>query len=302
MTRAAPARSPVRPRAHRLADPLPALVVAADAIAATVEQGVHGRRRVGVGEAFWQYRRYQPGDSAARIDWRRSARGDHLYVREHEWEAAQTVWLWVDRSPSMAWAGARRRPTKGDRARLIAMALVLLLARAGERVALLDRGQAPLTGLAAIDRIARLLEADAATEAAGKPAATPSLPRGEALPRHARMVVISDFLAPVSELTAVLAGFTARAIRGPLVQVLDPAEETLPYSGRIAVEGTEGEPGLLVPRIDGIRDAYARRLAAHRDALARVPGWPLITHRSDRPATLALLALVDRLGRGTGAP
>ena len=49
-------------RSLELAGTLPALMVAADRVAATVIQGVHGRRRVGQGDAFWQYRPYRDGD------------------------------------------------------------------------------------------------------------------------------------------------------------------------------------------------------------------------------------------------
>src|ERR1700675_4891702 len=84
-----------------LARRLPQLVVAAKDVAASVRHGVHGRRQAGVGEAFWQFPPFVPGESASRIDWRRSARDDRTFVREREWEAAHTIWIWIDRSPSM---------------------------------------------------------------------------------------------------------------------------------------------------------------------------------------------------------
>ena len=88
--------------AHQLADRLPDLLIEAKRIAATVSHGIHGRRRAGSGETFWQFRQLQANDDAQLIDWRRSASSDHLYVREREWEAAHTMWLWPDLSPSMA--------------------------------------------------------------------------------------------------------------------------------------------------------------------------------------------------------
>ncbi len=131
----------LRVRAERLGTPLPPLLVAAERVAATVTAGLHGRRRVGPGETFWQFRHYQSGDPVRSIDWRRSARSDSLYVCEHEWQAAQSVWLWCDGSPSMAYHAQATLPTKGERAALLCMALAVLLMRAGERVALL--GSAP---------------------------------------------------------------------------------------------------------------------------------------------------------------
>ena len=91
-----------------LAASLPRLVLEARRIAANVIHGLHGRRRAGAGESFWQYRRFVSGEPAQRVDWRRSARDDHLYVREQEWEAAHTVWLWPDRSPIDGFCVERR--------------------------------------------------------------------------------------------------------------------------------------------------------------------------------------------------
>ena len=96
----------IREEASTLAARLPSLVVAARQVAQTVLHGVHGRRRAGPGETFWQFRPFISGEPAARVDWRRSAREDHAFVREREWEAAHTIWIWFDRSPSMAFASA----------------------------------------------------------------------------------------------------------------------------------------------------------------------------------------------------
>src|SRR6266481_5640783 len=106
-----------------LAAAMPRLILEARRVAATAIHGLHGRRRAGPGENFWQYRRFISGEPAARVDWRRSARDDHLYVRELEWEAAHTVWIWPDRSPSMAFASALVEETKLERALVVAFAL-----------------------------------------------------------------------------------------------------------------------------------------------------------------------------------
>src|ERR1700740_2865140 len=88
----ASARNPQHQRgALDLARRLPNLIVAAKEVAASVMHGVHGRRRAGVGETFWQFRPFVWGESTTRIDWCRSARDDHRDVREREWEAAHTI-------------------------------------------------------------------------------------------------------------------------------------------------------------------------------------------------------------------
>src|ERR1700739_4707224 len=117
-----------------LAASMPRLILEARRVAATVIHGLHGRRRAGPGENFWQYRRFVSGEPASRVDWRRSARDDHLYVREQEWEAAHTVWIWADRSPSMVFTSQLAQESKLDRTVVIASALAEVLVQAGERV------------------------------------------------------------------------------------------------------------------------------------------------------------------------
>jgi uncharacterized protein (DUF58 family) len=274
-------------RAEAAAARLPPLIVAAERIAATVMQGVHGRRRSGHGDAFWQFRPYTTGDAAASVDWRQSAKADRLFVRETEWEAAQTVLLWRDPSPSMQWRSARDLETKADRADLLLLALASLLLRGGERVRLVQGDRRAFMGRAALPALAMAL-------LRGKAEETPDL----SVARHARLVMIGDFLQPLPEIQAALSSFAARPVRGQMLQVMDPAEETLPYAGRIRFDGLEGEAPLLVPRVETIRPLYAERLAAHRAGLAtmaRAAGWGFATHRTDHPPHAALLALWQAL-------
>src|SRR5438034_3270222 len=181
----------LRDRAEQAAAVLPPLLVAAERVAVTVAQGVHGRRRVGQGETFWQFRQYEPGDAASRIDWRESAKSQRLYVRETEWEAAQSVWLWRDASPSMEYTSTdyvadAGWPTKRNRAELILVALASLLVRGGERLTLLGSGVAPMSGGGALSRLVQLAEHENA------PAAGKGLPVFEPLPRAGQLVLIGD--------------------------------------------------------------------------------------------------------------
>ena len=280
-------------RAEQAAAALPPLLVAANRVAATVAQGVHGRRRVGQGETFWQFRQYQPGDAAQRIDWRESAKSQRLYVRETEWEAAQSVWLWRDASPSMDYASTRNLPTKRERADLLTLALAALLLRGGERVTLLGTGIAPSHGRAVLARMAQQL----AREATG------GLPTIEPLPRYGQMVLTGDLLAPLAETERLVASYTAMGLKGYLLQVLDPAEETLPFDGRVRFEGLEREDPLLISRVETIRGQYTERLARHRaglSAIARAAAWRFATHRTDKPPHTALLALYTALAESEG--
>lgn len=295
--RGIPTRTDGARRAEALAARLPPLLVAAERVAATIAQGVHGRRRSGRGDSFWQFRRFSLGDSPARIDWRRSARSGRpesagWFVRETEWEAAQTVCLWRDASPSMDWRSAQAVTTKRDRAELLLLALAALLLGGGERAALIADPLRPMSGRSGLNALAAMLDA---------PAAGPTdagLPPTVALPRHAKIVLISDFFSDIADVQALVTRLAALPATGYLLQVLDPAETLLPYQGRVRFTGLEGEPATLVPRVEAVREAYARRLQAVQDsllAMCRAAGFGFGVHRTDHPPEAALLGLYTAL-------
>ena len=212
---------------------MPRLILESRKIAATVIHGLHGRRRAGSGENFWQFRRFVSGEEARRIDWRRSARDDNLYVREREWEAAHTIWIWPDRSPSMAFASKLARESKLDRTLIIAFALAEVLVEAGERVGLPGLMR-PTGSRAVIDRMAEAIIHD--------PSERPSLPAGFAPASLSEIVVLSDLWSPIEDIRATLTQLSANGSQGHLVQIVDPAEETFPYSGRVEFTEPEGRP------------------------------------------------------------
>ncbi|MDP6687882.1 MAG: DUF58 domain-containing protein [Alphaproteobacteria bacterium] len=288
---AAPNR--IGPAAEQLAAALPALLVAAERVAATVVQGVHGRRRVGSGETFWQYRRYQGGDSASAIDWRQSAKSQKTFVRENEWEAAQSVWLWRDRSASMDYQSGAEVERKQDRADLLLLALASLLLRGGEHVGLYGQDNTATGGRATLNRLGAHLQARR-----GITPAQSGLPEAGRLPRFAQLVLFGDFLAPMDEVEAMVERFADQGARGQLVQILDPAEEDLPFLGRTEFEGPEDEGRLLIGRVESLRDGYLQRMAARRQSLrdiTRRAGWGFAAHRTDRPPQTVLLALYNAL-------
>ena len=287
--------SPLRLRAEAVAAELPPLLVAAERVASMVAQGVHGRRRVGQGETFWQFRRYQPGDSSQRIDWRQSAKSVPVYVRETEWEAAQSVWLWRDASPSMHFTGGRDRPEKAERANLLLLALASLLVRGGEYIALLGSGLPPSGGRGALNRLAALID--------DRNGVASSLPRAEPLPRYARVVMFGDFLSPPEDIRRSVEGLAGRGLRGHLVQVMDPIEEALPFDGRVHFQGMEQEGDIIIGRVEAIRPDYQALLADHREALremTRAVGWTFAVHRTDQPPQAALLPLFVAMTMSAG--
>jgi len=280
--------------AEALGARLPPLLVAADRVASTVAQGVHGRRRVGQGDSFWQFRRFVSGDPLTRIDWRQSAKSgrsppDGWFIRETEWEAAQTVCLWRDTSASMRWRSRQVSVDKRDRANLLLLSLASLLLRGGERVMMMQQDTRPIASRSGLDRLVADLQA--ANDEAGLPPDTP-------LPRHGSVVLFSDFLSPLEDIQTLIARFAAVPVTGYLMQILDPAETALPYQGRIRFRGTESDGEALIPRAESVRDAYAERLKAQQDGLARIcstAGFGFGVHRTDHAPEMALLTLYQAL-------
>ena len=282
-------------RAEALGARLPPLLVAAERVASTVAQGVHGRRRVGQGDSFWQFRHFVAGDPMSRIDWRQSAKSgrpapEGWFIRETEWEAAQTVCLWRDASASMRWRSRGAPVEKRDRAGLLLLALASLLLRGGERVTMIAPDARPISGRVGLDRLAEAL--------VGRSDDDLGLPPRVPLPRHARVVLFGDFLSPIEEIQTAVGQLSSIPVGGYMLQVLDPAEADLPYSGRIRFRGLEREGDTLIPRVEGVRDEYARRMKAQQEGLAAIcsaAGFGFAIHRTDHSPESALLGLYTAL-------
>ena len=285
----------LRQDAEALAASYPALLAEAERVAAVVSQGVHGRRRPGQGETFWQYRPYNVSDTIRQVDWRRSARGNNLYVRDNEWEAANTVYFWRDGQAGMDWTSDRGRNTKQTRASVLGMALAILLMQAGERCAVIGESERARSGKIGLERVTRTL-----AMSDGNPEQLDA-----ELPRHARIIILSDFLEGSDVWRARLARLAARPAHGILVHLVDPAEREFPYKGRmrLSLPGQTSLPPLLVGRAEKAKEAYQNKFAAHCDTLARTArrlNWPLITHQTDQNPNLALTSIYQVLSGEAG--
>src|SRR5437899_9744648 len=244
--------------ARSLAQTMPRLIVEARRIAATVIHGLHGRKRAGRGENFWQYRRFLSGEPARRVDWRRSARDEHLYVREQEWEAAHTVWLWPDRSPSMQFRSQLAEDSKLDRCLVVAFALAEILVEAGERVGVPGLMR-PTGSRNVLDKMANAVVHDVLERASLPPSFAPS--------SLAEIVVVSDFWAPTADIVQTLARLGSNGSHGHVIQVVDPAEETFPYSGRVEFIEPERAGSITAGRAEAWNKDYEAIVVRHRGAI-----------------------------------
>lgn len=282
----------IRHEAERAAALFPAMLLEAERIAQTVSAGLHGRRRAGPGETFWQHRPYGFGDPVSSIDWRQSARAaDRLYVRQNEWETAAAAYLWRDPSRSLDYASGKDIPTKRRRADILLTALTILLSQAGERIGLLGSERRPFQGRTAPERMLEALDIDAFDETASAPPAANT-------PTGARVVMASDFFTAPEGVERAAAALAGAGAKGVLLQICDPAEEEFPFEGRVEFRDLESEDRLVFGQTASLADAYKAKFASHREALetiARKNGWTFIAHRTDKAPQTALLALFTAL-------
>lgn len=287
---------PFESEAQQLARVLPRLALEARQVSAQVSLGIHGRRRAGPGESFWQFRPFTSGEPAGRVDWRRSARDDRLYVREREWETASTYWIWIDCSASMGYVSSLAKASKRDRAIVLGLAMADLLVRGGERVGLLGLST-PVMTRNIIGRFAETLFSADHTHETDMPAGPPPGPRD-------RLLLFGDFIVAPAVFSERLERLTSRGARGVAVQVRDPAETLFPFAGETEFVGPEDDSRWIVGDADGMGEAYRQRLAAHEAELRLAStrrGWTYQTHGTGQTASAGLLSLAMLLEHGSSA-
>jgi uncharacterized protein (DUF58 family) len=286
--------SEVLQRARQRAVLVPDCMVEAKRIANTVIAGWHGRRKRGIGENFWQFRPYADGESFSRIDWRRSARDDHMYIRDREWEAAHTVWLWADMSPSMMYKSTLASVSKESRALVLMLALAEILARSGERIGCPGIME-PVSARNAAERLAAAIMHAPLTS---------GLPDTRMIRGASDIVLIGDFLDDADRVMDRITPLARRGLRGHVVEIADPAEETFPYTGRTEFTDPETGDKLTSGRAETLREDYERAYVARRDSIAdqlRRMGWSFTHNRTDRLASEALVAVHMHLSGMTPA-
>jgi uncharacterized protein (DUF58 family) len=252
--------------------------------ASAAQLGSAGRRRSGPGENFWQYRRHMAEDGVQRVDWRRSAREDHLFVRETELETSRTFLFWVDPSPGFDFSSDSALPTKADRALVLAMALAGALSRSGERCGALGGARGPSVGARAPTRVGE----DNRRRRSDEP--FPGAPR-----ETAACVIASDFYETPETWRKRLRPLSARCRDGALLQVVDPLEATFPFEGRMRFSRPGENRERVIGRAQSVREAYLERFARRRDdmiAIAAEFGWRFVScSTADTPSlTLGTLA------------
>jgi uncharacterized protein (DUF58 family) len=195
----------------------------------------------------------------------------------------------------MAFRSPLALESKVHRGLVMAFALAEILVHGGERVGVPGLTR-PTGARNVVDKISQTMIHD--------PTARTSLPVAFAPAPLAELVMLSDLWSPFAEIKATIARLSASGSLGHVIQIVDPAEETFPYAGRIEFVEPEGAGSVRAGRAENWREDYVARVARHRAEIRAETerlGWSFIVHRTDRPATELLLKLHERLGSERGA-
>ncbi len=282
---------PLRHRAEAASASLPDMILAAERAATSVLSGEHRQRKSGSGERFWQFREYDPSDRPQDIDWRQSGKGDRVFVRQKEWQTTQTVLFWLQGDKGMDFRSAPALPSKRADGIVLALALSLMLNRRGELAGLLDGNHKPGRGTLSQQALGEdLLRVP-----------PDRLPHASMrrVPPDSSVILIGDFLSETAETAATLDKLGARVPNGLMLQVLDPAELELPFSGRVIFEESNSGHEHQVLNVESVRAAYRKRIDAHLetlDSLCRRHRWQWLLHRTDGDMTETLFHIWRMVG------
>jgi uncharacterized protein (DUF58 family) len=275
--------------AGKTAENFPGLLLKAEAVAQSLMAGVHGRRRVGIGESFWQFRPYQSGDARRDIDWKQSAKRNDTFIRQTEWEASQTLWLYRDASESMNFSSSKKLLPKKFYAEVLLLALSMLALSGGEQVGLLGTALSPQRGYPSVQKIYETI-----------PQQTHLTLSGRLIMPHSRLVVMSDFYFPPDTIRSFCESLAVRKIKGDFIQIIDPAERTLPYTGRVKFQDIEDDHAspIIIANVESVRSAYEEKFLRHQQDIAEMGrdfGWGFKSFATDMPPEAALADIYNGL-------
>ncbi|PIT70987.1 DUF58 domain-containing protein [Bartonella tribocorum] len=267
---------------------MPHLLLQARHIANTLITGWHGQRKRGNGENFWQFRPYMEGESINRIDWRRSARDENMYLREHEWQMTQTVWLWPDQSASMHYCSRFSKISKGNHAIILTLALASLLVQSGEHIAIPNLIPPTITSNV-VERIAFALENHLNEN---------PFPDFSTITRFSHAIIMSDFLDHPEKIIQHLNVLSTKQVTAHLIEIADPAEESFPYTGHTEFYDPETKEKHILGKAENLRKSYCKLYQARRQELVNFcarQGWSYHVSTTDKPLTETILHLANTM-------
>lgn len=268
----------LRQRSEAAHDSLPDMILQAEKAVHHILTGHHAQKRAGTGEKFWQFREYDPSDRPQDIDWRQSAKTDRVYVRQKEWQTTQTAMIWAQNNENMTYASDQAIASKGDTAKILALAIGMMLSKTGELITSLELSSQAGRSDHAIEKLGRaLLDIE-----------TGDLPdiQKAAVKKNCSLILVSDFLAPIEEIEECFSSLAAQADNAVIIQVLDPTELTMPFEGRIVFEAPGTHDDYLIENVEAVRADYLdvlNRQIRNIKQLCHLHQWNWVLHSTDSP-------------------
>lgn len=264
--------------------------------------GKHKSPYRGSSVEFTDYKEYVPGDEVNRIDWRAYGRSRRLFVRQYEAETDMVIYLLVDVSASMSYAGTGRQ-SKYILAAKIAAALAYLMIHQGDKAALvlfaatLNRFLPPGGTRRHIHNLVTELER---VEPASTTGIAQALQECNTLfKKRGRIVVLSDFWDDTNTCFDALSQFLHRKFDVLLLHVVHPDELSLPAVQAARFEDMETHEQVEVEP-EEIRLAYRDTVRQRIEAIAQEANNRRISHalvNTERPYLDAIEAYMGFRGK-----
>ena len=281
----------MRLKAEELSNKIPSLYVKADRIANTIWEGMHNRNKDGLGDNFWQFRKYEYGDPAHLIDWKKTAKSNETFIQEKELQTLQNFVIWRDTSRSMDFRSSESIDTKLYRANLFTLTLTIILSKSGENIVLNGLKSELLKGGNAVNFVSNQIN-EKVTDS------FKSSPNINEIKNNSDVILIGDFLNNINETEKTIKELSNRGINGIIIQILDPAERFFPYKGRINFNGLEGEKNILIGKAESVRNDYKKAIKIHIEKLEKLTtsySWKYILDNSDQDASISLQNICNTL-------
>lgn len=215
----------------------------------------------GRGLTFKDHRMYAPGDDIRLIDWKVFARTDDLYIKTFEEERNLTAHIIMDASASM---GFGKPISKFDYAAMLGVGLAYLAMRENERFQFSTFNEGleifqPRRGMSQLASMVFYLN-NVKTQGNSK-LLDAMVQYKKVVGSRSLLVLISDFLVDINEVIEALYNLGDHEIK--VIQVLDPIERDLKYSGDFKLIDSESKSMLRTFISPRLRVEYQQMLDNH---------------------------------------
>lgn len=282
-----PFLSSLMQRAEKESLGLPELVTRAEKLSNQMAIGIHQKKKSGSGEFFWQFRQYTQSDDQRDIDWRRSAKGDDLYVREKELQTAQTVMIWAQQNESMDFRSRRQYLRKQDCAHILGLAIAHLGHKAGEKIRVFGNSHSSDRTFESFAKSLHSLQTDALPN-----------PQNDIRSKNVTAFLIGDFLSPIEDIERRLSVMQTVTPNIVCIQILDEAEIELPYKGRVLFHRGNRSETALINDVASVQNEYKKRMDNHIQSLknsCKKYGYEYVLFPTNTDMKSCLLDIYQRL-------